>query len=118
MKKVGTVIYNKLLLQAEEAQEQGFNKLAERVIEAIGSESDDSNNQYSYSEMREDINKDIWKLATHILSFYDINSVDISVLDKTITSFSAKLIDELERSLQVDDKVKGAREPKLPGELE
>lgn len=115
MKKLNLTLHNKLILQAEEAKIQGFEKLAERVLDAVNNTTEDIK-EYSYSEFKEDINHDLWKLATRFLSFYDLKSVDVSKIDNIITILASNVIDELENVLEVNSIVKGAFEPKLPGE--
>ena len=112
MKKISSIIKDRLILQAEEAKELGFDKLAERIIESVDV---DSSNE-SYMELKENICKNIWKSAALMLDYYDINDVDASQLNKVIANITNKAIDELEISLNVDNIIKGPNELKLPGE--
>jgi len=116
MRKINPIIYQKLLLQAEEAREQGLTKLADRIMNVINSEDKDLAEEYSYSQLKEDFHRDLWKLAKRHIVFYDLESVDVLKLDKVIVALAAKTIDELEVELEVDSIVKGAHEPKLFGE--
>lgn len=115
MKKLGTVIYNKLLIQAQEAKEQGLDNLSQRIMDTIGNESSDQKEQYSYTQLKEEINKDLWTVASRMIKFYDLNSVDALKLDKIITVLAEEIIDELGISLEANY-IKGANEPDLPGE--
>lgn len=114
--KINKTIYNKLLLQAEEAKEQGMLKLANGILDAIGSYPAEEKEEYSYDKLSEEIHKDMWKVATRLLAYYDIKSVDANLLDKSILSWASKIVNDLELTMGVSNLVKGASEPKLPGE--
>lgn len=116
MKKIGTVLYNKLLLQAQEAKDQGLTVLSERILEAIGPQPDDSPAPYSHVELKEDIHRDLWKIASKLFVFYNLASVDALAVDRDIINWTSKTLDELEKTLGVDKVVKGSNEPDLPGE--
>jgi len=118
MKKLDSVIYNKLLLQAEEARDQGMVKLADAIVEAIGSEASSEKQEYTYNELYSDIHHDLWKIAKKLMIYYDVDSVDALKVDAAIISWMSKTIDEIEKELEVDEVVKGPLEPKLPGERE
>ena len=118
MKKLDSVIYNKLLLQADEARDQGMVKLADAIVEAIGSETSSDKTQYTYSELHDDIHRDLWKIAKNMMIYYDVDSADVLKIEAAITSWMDKTIDEMEKTLEVDSVVKGPLEPKLPGETE
>lgn len=114
--KLNKTIYSKLLLIAEEAKERGMTKLASGICEAIGSCPADEVEQYSYAELQNDIHKDIWKIASRLMVYYDLESVNAEKLDQTIIAWAAKMTDDLEVTLDVDTVVKGPNEPKVPGE--
>lgn len=108
---MNSILYNKLLLQAEEAEKRGMIKLAEAVKESVDLNSD----EYSYDQLQDDIHQDMWKIASKILTYYDINSVDIEKLDKSLESWATKLVDDLEITLDTNH-LKSPMEPKIPGE--
>lgn len=108
---MNSILYNKLLLQAEEAEKRGMIKLAEAVKESVDLNSD----EYSYDQLQDDIHQDMWKIASKILTYYDINSVDIEKLDKSLESWATKLVDDLEITLDTNH-LKSPMEPKVPGE--
>lgn len=117
MKKLSSTLYNKLVLQAEEAKERGLIELQDNILQSIGDESkEDVLEQYSFAELKKDINQDIWKLATKLMIFYDLKSVDALAVAQSVETLSAKALNELECSLGVENMVKGASEPDLPGE--
>lgn len=116
MKKLNEVIYKKLFLQAEEAKEQGMVKLANSIFEAIGSHPNDELVQYSAGELRDDINKDLWKVAARLIHYYDVESADVEKINTAITALASKLTNDLEIALNVENVVVGPLEPKLFGE--
>lgn len=115
-KKMNTVIYNKLLLQAEEAKEQGMKKLADGILSALTAVPEDENIKYSFSELDEDIYKGLWSLAANVIKYYDIDSVDSEKVNEVIEILSSKFIEELQVSLGIENTLVGPLEPNLPGE--
>lgn len=114
--KLNTTIYNKLLAQAEEAKEQGMVKLADGILEAIGSFPADEAQEYTYVQLNDDIHRDMWKIASKLMVYYDVTSADAEKIDRTIISWAAQVVSDLERTLGVDSVVKGPLEPPVPGE--
>lgn len=113
--KIGSVVYKKLLAQAEEAKDQGFTKIADGILGAIGACPDEDGELYSHSQMQEDISNDMWKIATRVIRYYDIDSVDAIKLEKVLGSLASELADELEEALGVD-KVIANKNDKVPGQ--
>ena len=111
------IIYNKLLLQAEEAKNQDMIKLSSAIVGALYS-SDSELKVYTYSELKSDIHQDLWKIATRLITYYDLNSVDATKMDETIIHLASKTLDELENTLDVEYVLAGPLEPKVPGETE
>jgi hypothetical protein len=116
MRKLDPVIYNKLLLQADEARELGMVKLADAIVDAIGTEAGLKKTEYSYSELQEDIHKDLWKVVTKLAIYHDINSIDALKVNAAVTYWATKMIDAIEEGMGVYGSIKGPLEPKLPGE--
>jgi hypothetical protein len=114
--KLNETIYNKLLAQAEEAKEQGMTKLAESILEAIGSFPADEVQEYSYTQLNDDIHRDMWKIASRLMVYYDVTSADAEKVDQAIVSWASKVVTDLEVALSVDSVVKGPLEPPVPGE--
>jgi len=108
-----TVIYNKLLLQAEEANDQNLTKLANGILAAL--ESKDDKIEYSCCELNNDIYFGLWKLAANFIKYYDLNSVDAQKLNEIIEINAEKFVNDLEKSLDMELKF-GANEPKVPGQ--
>ena len=94
MKKIGTVLYNKLLLQAQEAQDQGLTVLSEGILEAIGPQPDDSKDASTHVQLKEEIHRDLWKIASKLFVFYDLASVDALTVDRDIIVWTAKTLED------------------------
>lgn len=116
MTKINPVVYKKLLAQAEEAKEQGFTKLAASIHNAIGSYPNDEESQYSYIDLHDDILQDMWKVATRLMHYYDVQSIDAVKLDQNLALWVQAMVEDLEKTLNVDEVIVGATEPKVPGQ--
>ncbi len=113
--KLNEIIYNKLLLQAEEAQHQGLTKLASGILQAVGPYPAEEPENYAYSDLNKNIYDQLWKVTSQIIAYHDIKSVQAEQLDQVLNVFAEKLINELEFCLGVEGQV-GPLEPKLPGQ--
>ena len=116
MKKLNSVVYHKLLLQAEEAKQQGMHKLAAGIMSAIDESPATEVVEYSQAQLNEDIHCGLWKLAKNIMVFYDSQSVDAEKLDETIVLWASKFVDDMEHSLGTESIIRGPLEPIVPGE--
>jgi hypothetical protein len=117
IKKINCIIYNKLLLQAEEAESQGLVKLAESIRNAIGEKPENDICFYSYRDLEDDITNKLWELACCVLKYYDLKSVDAQQINSLVESYSSKFLSELEQLLNTDKIKVGPLEPEVPGEL-
>lgn len=117
MTKLNSVIFNKLAAQAEEAETRGLTKLADNIKQAIGSEAAAELISYSYNQLNNDINKDLWKLATRLIAYYNLESVDADKLQDSILGVTSQIINNLEEILGVSDVALGPLEPNVPGEI-
>lgn len=116
MKKVNEVLYNKLLAQAEEAKTQGLTSLASGILEAIGPYPNDEESEYSRKQLEAEIHHDLWKIATRLLHYHNVESLDAEKLDEEIRIQAEKLVGGLEQVIGVDSISLGPWEPKLPGQ--
>jgi hypothetical protein len=114
--KIGAVVYKRLLAQAQEAKDQGFTKLADGVLGAIGACPDEDRERYSYGQLLDDIHGDLWKIATRLINYYDIKSADAMKLDGVLDRLAGTLMDEVETGLGVENVVVGANDEKVPGQ--
>lgn len=116
MKKLNSVIYNKLLLQAEEAKDQGLEKLAHAVLGALTANPEDEITTYSSGELNNDIYRGLWVLSTAIIKYHDLKSADVEKLNETIETFAEKFVFDLEAALGVQEGTIGPLESRLPGQ--
>lgn len=117
MKKLNVVVYNKLFLQAEEAKEQDLVKLASGIFNAIGpTPEEEAVGNYDFNQLREDVYQGMWRLATDVIKYHDLESVDAEKVHDKLESLAQQFVEELEESLGVDNGTVGPLEPKLPGE--
>lgn len=117
MKKLNSIIYKKLQLQAEEAEEQGMIKLASAVFDAIGDEYYGATLPYSPDQLQNDIHQDLWKIATKLITYHNLNSANIEKIDDVLLSWSEKITNDLEKTFNVNNNIKGPLEPLLAGEI-
>lgn len=110
--KLNKVIYNKLILQAEEAKEIGLNKLASAILNSVGPSYREEDISMKLSE---NVYNNLWKIALDVINYHDLESVDIQKVDEVITSLAENVIDQLEITLDKKDII-GKLEPKLPGQ--
>lgn len=115
MIKLNSTIHKKLIAQAEEAKKQGLIDLAEN-LQAVDLQADETQEQYSYAQMQQDVQQQLWKAAAHVIKYYDLNSADAQKIDKLLSVLAEEVITDLEHNLQVSGMVKGPLEPKLLGE--
>ena len=116
MKKLNQVVYEKLILQAEEAKEQNMTKLASAILGSLTSAPESEKVLYSISDLNNDVYHDLWKVATNVLKYYDLESVDSEKVNEVIESLATKFVSELEHALVIPEGTIGPLEPKLPGE--
>jgi len=116
MKKLNTVIYHKLLLQSHEAKAQGMVKLADGIINALGPMTEDEKVEYNYAQLRDEVYDGMWKIATHVIKYYDVKSADAGKIHERLEALADRFLGELEQSLDVEGVVAGPLESLLPGE--
>ena len=97
--KLNKIIYNKLLLQAEEAKDRKKKKLANAIFYAIGSMTDDENKKYLNKDMEDDIYQLLWKMSAHVIKRHNLESVDADKLNKLIENLTPEIIDQIESAL-------------------
>ncbi len=111
--KINKKLYDRLVLQAEEAEKLGMNKIASNVLETAEPFLENESIEYSYADLENDISKDIWKMATRLFNYYQINNIDIKEFNKIVEASAETLLDELEDALDVKEQLIGATEPKV-----
>lgn len=116
MRKLNSVIYQKLLIQANEAKTQQLTKLAFGIVGALGPMAEDEHVQYEYKQLQNEVYEGMWRLATHVIKYHDVESADAGKIHDRLEVLADKFIEELEQSLGVEDVIAGPLEPKLFGE--
>jgi hypothetical protein len=116
VKKLNSSVYKKLYAQAEEAKLVGLNKLASDIFDVIGPYADDDKSEYAYSDLKDDVHRDLWRVATRLMHYYDVKSVDAKKLNEIILVLASDTISELENKMNVDPVSVHPLEPKVPGE--
>lgn len=117
MLKLNKILYNKLLLQAQEAKEQGDDKLAEAIFYTIGSMYEDEEAEYSQINLQNDIYNGLWKLSGHIMKYYDLDSVNVENINAIVEPLANDFIEIIESKLGIMPGTIGPLEPKTPGEF-
>lgn len=116
MKKLNGVVYNKLLLQADEASDQEMHKLAKAVKGSLTANPEDEEVNYALGEMNNDVYSGLWKLATCVMKYYNVESADVQKINEAIESLASRFVSEVETSLNIAEGTVGPLEPKLPGQ--
>jgi hypothetical protein len=116
MKKLNQTIHRKLVAQAQEAKSKGLVKLGQDILEAVGPECMSEPEEYSYSQLKEDIKSDLWKSATRVIGHYNLSSVNAEKVQRTIEALAFDVVNELEDILDVDPADIGSLDPSVPGE--
>lgn len=116
MRKLNSTVYHKLLIQAHEAKAHNLTKLAYGIMNAVGPIPEDEHVQYDRQQLHDEVYEGMWKLATHVIKYYDVGSADAGKIHDRLESLAEKFVEELEQSLGVEDVVAGPLEPNLPGE--
>lgn len=118
MIKLNKKIYDRLILQAEEAKELGLQKLADGIVSAMPPTPVDNEEKYNVSEaeLNDFVYKQLWKVALNIVSFYDAKSIDVEKISDTLNYLGEKIKNDIERSLGKYGCISDLEEP-LPGTI-
>jgi hypothetical protein len=116
MNKLNNEIYARLVAQAEEAKELDLTKLAEDVLGAVGSvPRDEDDFTYSYEELKDNINKTLWKSAMEIVAYHDSKKADIQKIGTTVEHLVEQVLSDIELAIGMSGKI-GPNEPHLLGQ--
>jgi hypothetical protein len=117
MTKLNTTITRKLQAQAQEAERKGQTKLAAHITEALNVESSGTVSEYSYQQMEEDIQQTLWKVAAHIMRYYDVKGADPEKIHQAVIHATAPVLEEFKSALNTGNMVVGPLEPAVPGQI-
>jgi len=113
--KLNKTAYLKVALQAEEARDIGLKALADSVFGVIGPMPREEALVYGKEALAGDVRQALWKIATDVVAYHDIDSVDIQKIDGAIQALAETVIGTIEHEIGKSDEV-GPLEPKLPGQ--
>lgn len=118
MKKISQQLRDRMILQAQEAKEQGLTKLAEAAFVGVmmpgfGNET----NSFNYDELTEVVQHSLWRAATQVAVYHDVFNVDIQKLEPIIKDAADRLIAEIKASYGVKEQF-GPFEEKVLGQKE
>jgi hypothetical protein len=116
MKKLSNVIYQKLLLQAEEAKERDMTKLASGILSSLGPSPEEESVNYNFNELQDDVYQGLWKMAACVIKYHDLKSADAEKIHEILESMASKLINEVEHALSVNNAQVGPIEDKVFGQ--
>lgn len=113
--KLSKSVYNKIVLQAEEARELGFTKLANNVLSVVGAAPRDEEIIYNEYDLIADADAVLWKIAMNVIAYHDLKSVDIQKIEEVIDELGVLAVSKIENILGVAGDV-GKLEEKLIGQ--
>ncbi len=117
MRTITENLYERMIAQADEARIQGFEKLADKVEDAVivsPHRKNDASYTYASEDFETDIEKDLWKLVIRTADFHN-TSFDVQQVEPIIKRLANDLISEL-RVISHNESGVGAFEPTVPGE--
>jgi hypothetical protein len=116
MNKLSKTTYERLICQAEEAKELKMERLADGLLSALGPmPRSEEKLSYSAEVLQDTVYKALWKVALEVIAYHDLKSVDAQAIDEVVADFTGKVIEEVEASMGVKNKI-GAAEPKVFGQ--
>lgn len=117
MVTLNKIAHQRLILQAEEAEERGLTQLSSGILTMLKEASEDSGEEYSYEEMSAEIYQGLWALASKVAKYYDVENIEAEKLEEVIEQMAEDLINQVEQALQIDSSSVGPFESKVPGEI-
>lgn len=121
MRTITENLFHRLLAQAQEAELQGFSKVAEGLTEQVEYHSqsvrkDDSFYSYSEEEFRKDLNSQFWNIIIRAADFYGVKRFNAVTVQDLIEKTAEGLVTDFCNTVDINHGV-GAYEEKVPGEL-
>lgn len=121
METINSTLFFRLLAQAEEAETQGMEKLAESLttqIEKNASLIRESDENYSYSSesFQKDVNDHLWNAVLRVADFYDVKQFHADKTQEMIEKMAKEIVSEICLQANINHGV-GAYEEPVPGEL-
>jgi len=116
---INSSLFEKISMQAEEAELLGLEKIARSLSAQLEKFSDkirkdDEFYSYAKDELKEDVEGCLWDAAMRVADFYNVAPGEQKI-QELIDEMSEWFINAMESTLNISDGV-GAYEPTLPGE--
>ena len=120
MRTIKKNLFERLNLQAEEAEVQGLEKVAQSLTDQIEEQSkairkDDEFYSYSKPELDKDLQCKLWSAAVRILDFYNVKHFDATQVQELVEKAASGLVTGLCKQAGINHGV-GAYEKPVYGE--
>ena len=118
MRTINKVLQERLIAQAEEADVQGFTKIAEHLTDKLEvTPVRDMSERYVYAstDFDKDVNAAVWDIIVRACDFHGV-SIDSVEAQKIVDYYSDAVVTDFRKAANVQHGV-GAYEPSLPGEV-
>lgn len=121
MRTIKESLFERLALQAEEAELQGITKVASALTtqldnqSKIGIRSNDDFYSYPREVFEQDLQTQLWAAVLRVADFYGIGKFDASRIQQAIEKIGSDLVNEMCNEAGIRHGV-GAYEPSVPGE--
>jgi replicative superfamily II helicase len=116
MRTITASLKNRLVAQAEEAEFQGYETVAEQLKEQIAeapTRSDFEEYVYSHVDLSKDVEKLLWAAAVRTQDYFG-KTADAIQIESIISEAAAELIASIRNKIGGD--IVGPNEPIVPGE--
>lgn len=119
MRTIKKNFFNRLVAQAEEAEIQGLNKVAEALTTQISKNASNIRQDkaiYHYAELEfvKDIQEKLWDNIIRTADFYNVH-IDALEMQEIVDRYAADMVNEVRNKLGVNHGI-GAYEEPVPGE--
>lgn len=118
MNKINKILYNKLLLQAQEARDQNLSKLSDGIFNCIGSypaDAEDKKEKFSYTDLNSEVYKILWKICGQVMRYYNVNAVNAEKMHQILEDLTEEVIENIEENIDISN---NNFEDKVIGEIE
>ncbi len=101
------IAYDRLLLQAEEAEELGMHKLAKNIKANLPPENfvRDEKSNVTNDELEFLVESTLWSAAALVIDAYDLESVDVLKVNSAIEYMKEKFLKEIKSSLDIEQNI-------------
>jgi len=117
MRTISKNQYERMIVQAEEADSLGLTKISENLTKQIEKNSireDVESYTYASEDYMKDVEENLWNIIVRTADFHGV-SINAENSQKLVEYFSEKISESIRKELKVKTSI-GSYEPKLPGE--